>query len=102
MELAQLELKAKASKLGGGAALGGAAAILGLFGLGFGLTAAAVALSNVVATWLALLIVFGVLVVVAAVLGLLARNEFNKGGAPVPRQAVEEARRTTQALKSNG
>jgi hypothetical protein len=102
LELAQLELKAKASKLGGGAALGAGAAILALFGLGFGLAAAAVALALVLDTWLALLIVFGALVIIAAVLGLLARSELRKGGPPVPRQAVDEARRTTEVLKSNG
>jgi Flp pilus assembly protein TadB len=102
LELAQLELKTKASKLGTGAGLGVGAAILALFGLGFGLAAAAVALALVVDTWLALLIVFGALVLIAAVLGLLARRELTKGTPPVPQQAVEEARRTTEALKSNG
>jgi membrane protein implicated in regulation of membrane protease activity len=102
LELAQLELKSKASKLSTGAALGAGAAVLALFGFGFGLAAIAVALSNVVDTWLALVIVFGALVLLAALLGLFARRELNKGGAPVPRQAVEEARRTTQVLKSNG
>lgn len=101
-ELAQLELKAKASKLGAGAGLGAGAAILALFGLGFGLAAGAVALALVLDTWLALLIVFAALLFIAAVLGLLARGQLQKGGAPVPQQAIQEARQTTETLKSNG
>jgi hypothetical protein len=101
LELAQLELKQKASKLGAGAGLGAGAAILALFALGFGLAAAAAALALVLDTWLALLVVFAVLLAIAAVLGLLARRELRRGGAPVPTQAVEEARLTKETLKSN-
>jgi uncharacterized membrane protein YqjE len=101
LELAQLELKQKVSKLGAGAGLGAGAAILALFALGFGLAAVAAAFALVLDTWLALLIVFGVLVLLAAVLGLLAVREFRRGGAPVPKQALEEARLTKETLKSN-
>ena len=53
-------------------------------------------------TWAALLIVAGLLLVLVAVLGLLALSRIQKGTPPVPEQAIEEAKLTTEALKSNG
>jgi tetrahydromethanopterin S-methyltransferase subunit C len=102
MELAQLELKRKAAALGLGAGLGIAAAFFGLFALGFGLAAAAAALALALSTWLALLIVFGALLLLAAILGVLALGSFRRGTPPVPEQALEEARATSEALRSNG
>jgi Putative Actinobacterial Holin-X, holin superfamily III len=102
IELAQLELKRKAGPLGGGAALGTGAGIVALYAFGFGLATAAAALAIVLDTWLALLIVFVLLVVLAAILGVLARSRIRKGSPPVPKQAIEEARVTAEVLKSNG
>jgi hypothetical protein len=102
LELAQLELKRKATSIGLGAGLGIGAAIFALFALGFGLAAAAVALALVVATWLALLIVFGSLLLLAGILALLALRSIRRGTPPVPEQAIEEARLTTSTLRSNG
>jgi putative superfamily III holin-X len=102
LELAQLELKRKAVSLGLGAGLGVAAAIFGLIALGFGLAAAAAALALTVATWLALLIVFGALLLLAGLLGLLGLGRIRRGTPPIPKQAIEEARITTETLKSNG
>ena len=100
-ELATLELKRKVANLGLGIGLGVAAAVFGLFALGFGLAAGAAGLATVVSTWLALLIMFGVLLLFALVLGLIAIGRI-KRGTPVPEQAIEEAKRTTTALKSDG
>lgn len=102
LELAQLELKRKAAALGLGAGLGLAAGILALFALGFGLATAAAALALVLDTWLALLIVFGSLVVLVCLLALLALGRIRKGTPPVPEQAIHEARVTTETLRSNG
>jgi 4-amino-4-deoxy-L-arabinose transferase-like glycosyltransferase len=102
LELAQLELKGKAVALGLGAGLGLAAGILALFALGFGLATAAAALALVLDTWLALLIVFGSLVVLVSLLAVLALARIRKGTPPVPEQAIHEARVTTETLRSNG
>lgn len=102
LELAQLELKRKAVALGLGAGLGLAAGIFALFALGFGLATAAAALALVLDTWLALLIVFGSLLVLVALLAVLALGRIRKGTPPVPEQAIEEARVTTETLRSNG
>jgi hypothetical protein len=102
MELAGLEVKRKVASLGLGIALGIGAAILGLFALGFGLATVAAAFATFMPTWLALLIVFGILLLITVVLGLLAVGRIKRGTPPVPEQAIEEAKLTTAALKSNG
>jgi hypothetical protein len=102
MELATLELKRKVAAFGMGLGLGVAAGVFLLFALGFGLAAGAAALALVVSTWLALLIVFGGLLLLALILGLFARRAIKAGTPPVPEQAVAEAKLTTEAIKGNG
>jgi putative superfamily III holin-X len=102
LELAGLELKRKATNLGLGVGLLVGAAVFGLFALGFGLATIAVVLSIVLDSWLALLIVFGSLLFLAAIVGLVGLGRVRKGTPPVPEQAIQEAKLTTTALKSNG
>jgi putative superfamily III holin-X len=101
-ELAALELKRKVAALGVGIGLVASAGVFLLFALGFGLGAGAAALALVVSTWVALLIVFGALVLFSLLLVLIGLSAIKKGTPPVPEQALEEARLTTQALRSNG
>ena len=102
LELAALELKRKAGKLGLGIGLALTAALLLVYALGFGLAAAAAGIATAVPWWAALLIVTGGIVLIAAVLGLLAMSAIEKGTPPVPEQALQEAKLTTEALKGNG
>jgi len=102
LELAALELKRKVAALGVGIGLVTSAGVFLLFALGFGLAAGAAALALVASTWAALLIVFGALVLFSFLLVLIGLRAIKKGTPPVPEQALEEARLTTQALRSNG
>ena len=102
MELAGLELKGKVASLGLGVGLLVGAAFLGLFAVGFGLATIAAALSIVLDTWLALLIVFGSLLLLAGMLALVGLSRVRKATPPVPELAIQEAKLTTAALKSNG
>jgi Putative Actinobacterial Holin-X, holin superfamily III len=102
LELASLELKKKAGALGAGIGLGIGAALFGLYALGFLFATIAAALATVLDTWLALLLVTLGLLLLAAVLGLLARGRINRGTPPVPEQAIREAKLTSEALKANG
>jgi len=102
LELAGLELKRKVASLGLGVGLLVGAAVFGLFALGFGLATIAVVLSIVLDSWLALLIVFGSLLFLAGILTLIGLGRVRKGTPPVPEQAIQEAKLTTTALKSNG
>jgi fatty acid desaturase len=102
LELAALELKRKVAALGVGIGLVASAGVFLLFALGFGLAAGAAALALVVSTWVALLIVFGALVLFSLLVVLIGLSVIKKGTPPVPEQALEEARLTTRALRSNG
>jgi len=100
VQLAQLELKQKVAALGVGAALAAAALLVALYAVGFLFATIAAALATTLDLWLSLLIVTVVLFLVVGLLGLLAKSRFKKGSPPLPRQAIEEAKQTTEALKS--
>jgi hypothetical protein len=102
LELAALELKRKVTAIGIGIGLGIGAGIFLLFMLGFAFATIAAALATSMHTWIALLIVTGGLLLIAATLGILALGRIKKGTPPVPEQAIREAKLTTEALKSNG
>jgi hypothetical protein len=102
LELAQLELKHKVTSLAVGIGLGVGAALFVFYALGFAFATIAAALTTFLDTWLALLIVTVGLLAVAGVLGLLAKSRIGRGTPPVPEQAIEEAKLTTAALKSDG
>jgi hypothetical protein len=102
LELAKLEIGRKVGALGAGIGLGLGAAVVAVYMVGFLFATIAAALATFLPTWLALLIVTLFLLLVASVLGLLAVNRIKKGTPPVPEQAIEEAKLTTEALKSDG
>jgi hypothetical protein len=102
LELAGLELKRKVTALGLGIGLVVGAAIFVFYALGFGFAAGAAGLAIVLPTWAALLIVFGVLLVLGLILAAAGLVSIRKGTPPVPEQALTEAKLTTEALKRNG
>ena len=101
-ELAALELKKKLAALGIGVGLFVGAALLALYGLLFLFATIAAALATFLDTWLALLIVTLFLFLVTAILVLVGRSRVREGTPPVPEQAIEEARLTSEALKGDG
>jgi hypothetical protein len=102
LELATIELKRKLAALGLGLGLlFGAVAVL-LYGIGFGFATIAAALATFLPVWLSLLIVTLFLLVVAGILAFVGAKKVARGTPPVPQQAIDEAKLTTQALKSNG
>ena len=102
LELAALELKRKDVSLGLGIAFAIGAAVMLVFMVAFVYAAIGAALTLVMPTWAALLVVAGILLLKVAVLGLLALNRIKRGTPPVPEQAIREAKLTSEALKSNG
>ncbi len=99
LQLAAKEVKGRLAALGIGIALTAAAAVLGLTAVGFGLAAATAAIAIALPVWEALLIMFGGLLLLAAILGGIGAALLRKGSKPVPEQAIEEARLTTEALR---
>jgi hypothetical protein len=102
MELASLELKQKVANIGLGAGLLIGAALFALFAFGFGLAAAAAGIATALPTWAALLIVFGALILLTAILALVGLDRLKAGTPPVPEQAIEEAKLTQDAIRSHG
>jgi hypothetical protein len=102
LELASMEVKRKIAALGIGIGLLlGAAAVL-LYGIGFGFATIAAGLATFLPVWLSLLIVTLFLFVLGGVLALIGIKSVGRGTPPVPKQAIDEAKLTTQALKSDG
>jgi uncharacterized membrane protein len=102
IELATMELKRKVIALGVGIGLGLGAAIFVLLMVVFGLATVAAALATTMSVWLALLIMMGACFLIAGGLGTFALMSIRKGTPPVPRQAIREAKLTSEALKSDG
>jgi uncharacterized membrane protein YqjE len=102
LELAALELKRKAFALGLGIGLAVGALVFFTFMLGFAFATIAAGLATTMSTWLALLITTGILLLLALVLGIFGFASIRKGTPPLPEQAIQEAKLTTEALKSDG
>jgi heme/copper-type cytochrome/quinol oxidase subunit 2 len=101
LELGQLEAKRKAAALGKAAVFGIGAGVLVFYAVGLLLVAAAAALNETLSLWLSLLIVAGVVLMVAAVLVLIAVRFARAASPPMPSQAIDEARRTADTLKTH-
>jgi hypothetical protein len=102
LELAVLEVRRKIRSLGLGVVFGLGAVLMLLFVVAFAYATIAAALTTVMPTWAALLVVTGILFFKAGLLGVLAITRIKKGTPPIPEQAIREARLTTEALKSDG
>src|SRR5687768_3536486 len=102
LELAATELKTKVAALGRGAVFGAGALFFVLYAIGVVFATIAAALATFLPTWLALLVVTIVLLLGAGLLGFLAVRSLKRGTPPVPEQAIEEAKLTTAALKTDG
>jgi hypothetical protein len=100
IELALREIKRKLVALAAGIGFVVAAAVLGLLALVFGLAAIAAGIATALPVWLTLLVMFGGVLALAAVLGAVGLRLLRKGAPPVPAQALEEARLTTEALRN--
>jgi len=102
LELAEVEMKQKATALGIAGGLAAGAAALVFYAIGFGFAAAAAGLAEALPVWASLLIVPGALVLVAAILGLVAARKAREATPPQPSQAIEEMRRTLKRVQGNG
>lgn len=85
VELAKLEVAEAASTRGKGVGMMAAAAVLGMYAVGFLAAAGAAALALVLPTWAAILLVAAILVGVAAVLVLIGRRTLRTAPPPVER-----------------
>jgi Putative Actinobacterial Holin-X, holin superfamily III len=100
LQLAATELKRRLAALGVGIALVAGAAVFGLMALVFGVAAATAGIATALPVWLALLVMFGGVLLVALILGGVGLVMLRKGSKPLPEQALEEAQLTTEALRN--
>lgn len=102
IELVKTELieKLKAIGTGGGLLLG--AVITLLFFIGVLLTLAIIGLSYVMPDWAAALVVAGVLLITAIILGLIGYRILQRGIPPVPTEAIESIQKDISAIKGMG
>lgn len=100
IQLAVSELKRKVVALGLGIGLLVGAGLFSFFGLAFLLAAAAAAIALALPWWASLLIVGGGLFLLTGLLAFAGITALAKGSPPVPQQAIEEAKLTTEALKN--
>jgi hypothetical protein len=73
---------------------------MAFYAVAFAFATIAAALALVLDWWLALLIVFAILLLLTIVLALVAKSLVQKGTPLAPEQAIEEARLTQQLLRS--
>src|SRR5262249_31690203 len=99
--LAKAELTQKAMGLARGAAIGAAAGVFAVFALIYFFHFVALALDALfgVDLWVGYLIVFGVLILLAAVAGFTAARLFRKSTPPTPKMAIEEAQLIKQTIE---
>lgn len=99
-QLAMQEVKRKATKLAGSVVLLAGAGLFGGIAFLLGIAAGVAAIAIVLPAWASLLIVMGFLLLLAGPLGLVGLILLKRGAPPIPEQAIEEARLTTEALKN--
>lgn len=102
IELVKTELVEKLKAIGTGAGLLLGAVIVFLFFIGVLLTLAIIGLSAVLPAWAAALIVAGVLLIVAVILGLVGYRILMRGIPPVPTESIASIQKDFFAIKGEG
>jgi uncharacterized membrane protein YqjE len=94
------ELEEKVRRLAVGAALVAVAGVLGLVALGAATATAIIALANVLATWLAALIVTAVFAFVAGIVLLAGVKMLRRGVPPAPKESVDSNKEDVSWVKA--
>jgi uncharacterized membrane protein YqjE len=100
IELAKAEMELKVKKLVRGAAVAAAAGFFLFLGLIFAFHTLAWSLNDFFdQVWLGFLITTGLLMLLAGLAGFIAYRSFRAGSPPTPDMAIEEAKKTREALE---
>jgi hypothetical protein len=99
LRLAQLEMAGKGKQMALGAGMFGTSGVVAIYGVGCLLACAIIAISGVVAAWLAALIVGAALLASAAGAALLGRRRLQKATPPVPKEAVASVKADVEEVK---
>lgn len=102
IQLVKTEIAEKLKALGAGAGLLLGAAVTFLFFVGVLLTLAIIGLSYVMPDWAAALVVAGVLLIVAVILGIVGYRVLMRGIPPVPTESIASIKKDIFAIKGEG
>jgi uncharacterized membrane protein YqjE len=99
LKLAQLEMTHKGKQAGLGIGLFGGSGLVALYGVGCLIACAVIAISGVVAAWLAALIVGAALLVVAGAAALVGKGRLQKAVPPLPEEAATSVKADVEEIK---
>ena len=99
IRLAQAEMTRKGKLMGAGAGAFAGGGLIALYAIGCLLACAIIAISGVVAAWLAALIVGAALLAVSAIAALAGKNRLSKATPPVPREAIGSVQADVHEVK---
>jgi Putative Actinobacterial Holin-X, holin superfamily III len=99
LKLAQLEMTRKGKQAGFGAGWFGGAAMVALYGLACLIACGVVAISGVVAAWLAALIVGVALFAAAGAAAMFGKSRMQKATPPIPEEAIDSVKRDADVIK---
>jgi hypothetical protein len=99
LKLAQLEMTRKGKRAGMGIGILGGSGLTALYGLGCLIACVILAISGVLAAWLAALIVGAALLAVAGVAALMGKGRLQKATPPVPEEAVSSIKTDVEQIK---
>jgi hypothetical protein len=99
LKLAQLEMTSKGKQAAVGAGMFGASGLVALYGVGCLIACAILAISGVLAAWLAALIVGAALLAAAGLVALLGRRRMRKAAPPLPEKAVADLKADVEEIK---
>jgi uncharacterized membrane protein YqjE len=99
LKLAQLEMTRKGKQAGIGIGMLGGSGLVALYGLGCLIACVIIAISGVLAAWLAALIVGAALLAVAGVAALIGKSRLQKATPPVPEETVSSVKTDVEEIK---
>jgi uncharacterized membrane protein YqjE len=99
LKLAQLEMIRKGKRAGIGIGMLGGGGLVALYGLGCLIACVIIAISGVLAAWLAALIVGAVLLAVAGAAALIGKGRLQQATPPVPEATVSSVKTDVEQIK---
>jgi uncharacterized membrane protein YqjE len=99
LKLAQLEMTRKGKQAGIGFGVLGGSALVALYGLGCLIACVIIAISGVLAAWLAALIVGAALLAAAGVAALIGKGRLQKATPPVPEETVSSVKTDVEEIR---
>jgi hypothetical protein len=99
LKLAQLEMTRKGKRAGIGIGMLGGGGLVALYGLGCLIACVIIAISGVLAAWLAALIVGAALLAVAGVAALIGKGRLQQATPPVPEETVSSVKTDVEEIK---